>query len=276
MIERRADDFTERNYERLLDLAAESYRFVDIGEALDDSGPAPAVVWRHDVDYSPHRSLSLARIEHAKGLRCVYHFMLSSRYYNVLEPEVAALLREIAELGHFLGVHVDMDVFGKEEFPSEADIEARVDFERGVLEHCLGRRLTSMSFHNVTVNAQRLTAKAKLAGLHTADLAVKEKKLRYVSDSNGLWRYDRLDCVLSEPPCRRLMVLTHPVWWTSEACSPYQCLERCVAGRAEANLAFYVDILTRDGRLLPIAEASGLPQELIERVTAMSRRAAGE
>lgn len=276
MIERRAGDFTERDYERLLDLAAKTYRFVDIPEALDESDPAPAVVWRHDVDYSPHRALSLARIEHAKGLRCVYHFMISSRYYNLFEPEISTLFQEISALGHFVGLHLDMDVFGREGAPSEADIEARVDFERQVLEHCLGRPLTSMSFHNVTVNAERLAIKPRLAGLDNAHPAVLEKRLRYVSDSNGLWRHERLDSVLAEPPCRRLMVLTHPVWWTAEACSPYQCLERCVNGRAEANLAFYVDVLTRDGRLLPIAEASGLPQELIKRVTAVSRRAAGE
>lgn len=276
MIERRKDDFTERDYARLLDLAAASYRFVDIPEALDDSDPTPAVVWRHDVDYSPHRALSLARVEHAKGLRCVYHFMISSRYYNVLEPEISDLLRQISDLGHFLGLHVDMDVFGKSDVPSEVDIEARVLLERNVLEHCLDRPLTSFSFHNVVVNAGRLAEKTKLAGLDNASVAVKEKSMRYVSDSNGLWRYERLDAVLSEPPHRRLMVLTHPVWWTAESCSPYQCLERCVTGRAEANLAFYIDLLTRDGRLLPIAEASGLPKDLVERVTAATRRAAGE
>ncbi len=271
MIKRHRDDFTERDYARLLDLAAQSYCFVDIPEALDNSGPAPAVVWRHDVDYSPHRALSLARIEHANGLRCVYHFMISSRYYNIFEPDVAPLLRQISDLGHFVGLHTDMDVFGARTVLSDAEIEERVAFERHCLEFCLGRPLTSMSFHNVTLHRDRLASTDSVGGLRNAYMAVKDQRLHYVSDSNGLWRHERLDSVLTRAPVRRLMVLTHPVWWTREACNPYQCLERCVTGRAEANLHAYIDVLTRDDRIQPIADASGLPQDLVDRVTAPSR-----
>jgi hypothetical protein len=269
-----AEDFTENNYARLIELAAQSYRFVDLPEALDDPDPSPAVVWRHDVDYSPHRALALAQVEQSRGLRCVYHFMVSSRYYNVLEPEVSTILRRIGDLGHHVGLHFDMDVFdvfGAGESPSQEAIDRQMAFERDVLAMVLRRPLTSMSFHNVTLNAELLVESATIACLRNAQAAVKRGEFRYVSDSNGVWRYDRLDAVLAGPASRRLMVLTHPEWWTPEQATPFERLARCIAGRADANLAFYVKLLNRDGRLLAISESIGLPQVLIERFLAPSR-----
>ena len=125
--------FTETSYERILDLASARYQFLDYGE----SEPEPFLIWRHDIDYSPQRAMTMARLEAARGLRCVYHVLLSGRYYNVLEPEVGAILREIVTLGHSLGLHFDMDVFGTGS-ASHHQLVERISLEKTILETVLG------------------------------------------------------------------------------------------------------------------------------------------
>ena len=52
----------------------------------------------------------------------------------------------------------------------------------------------------------------------------------YVSDSNGYWRFRRLDAVLADADVERLHVLTHPEWWPPEPMSPRARLERSARG----------------------------------------------
>lgn len=264
------DSFTEAEYAELLRIAAGKYRFVDLAEAetmgIGAETEQPIIIWRHDVDFSPHRALAMAKIEHALGIQCVYHFLLSGSYYNVLEPEVSRLVAHIGALGHHLGLHFDMDVFGVDSDPGEVQVVERAAFERNILEAVVNRPLTSFSFHNYTLNAQRLVSAPMIAGLPNFAGSPVLTSFRYVSDSSGLWRYDRLRDVLVEKSCSRLLVLTHPLWWPPEALTPLERVERCISGRAARNLAFYVRILARDGRLNTIAERSGLSSELIASV----------
>ena len=70
----------------------------------------------------------------------------------------------------------------------------------------------------------------RLAGLPNAYAAALEARYDYVSDSNGYWRFRRLDAVLADADVERLHVLTHPEWWPPEAMSPRARLERSARG----------------------------------------------
>jgi len=257
------DPFTEAEYSDLLALAASRYDFVDLGDLSKTN--CPSIVWRHDIDYSPHRALRMAEIEHEQGLQGVYHVMLASRYYNAFEPEIVRILQKIAALGHHIGLHFDLDTFGESGKYAEEEIERQIRLERDVLESLCRVTLTSMSFHNYTLNAERLLESEMVVGLPSASTPSFFKNILYVSDSNGMWRYQRLRDVLKADPVPRLMVLTHPEWWTPEPMTPYQRLERCISGRADNNLGAYIRVLVRDGRLTPIAERAGLPADQIQR-----------
>jgi hypothetical protein len=246
-------EFTEANYRRLLVLAAERYAFCDYGQEAHDRR---SVAWRHDVDYSPHRALALARMENAQGLRCIYHVLPTGRYYNVLEPEIAEIFHDIAELGHFLGLHFDLDVFG-EQIEVDADaVVRRITLEKEILEAVTGAQLRSMSFHNYGLNQGRLLELETICGMTNIAAHSVRSQYKYVSDSNGIWRFDRLEDVLGQDH-RRLHVLTHPEWWTPTAMSPLDRLDRCIAGRARAARRFYADVMKRDGRYADIAARIG-------------------
>ena len=88
--------------------------------------PAPHVLWRHDVDYSLHRALVLARIEAELGARATYFLSLHSDLYNVLEPAVHARAREIAALGHWIGLHFDAGFYADGSLDERAAWEGRV------------------------------------------------------------------------------------------------------------------------------------------------------
>ena len=58
-----ASDFTTATYAGLLDLAKHHFKFIRFNEIKDNGR---FILWRHDIDCSPHRALHLAKIEYKK------------------------------------------------------------------------------------------------------------------------------------------------------------------------------------------------------------------
>lgn len=246
-------DFTDAEHRRLLELAASKYRFASYAQTTTE----PFVIWRHDVDYSPHRALAFAKMESELGLRCIYHVLLSGRYYNAFEPEIADILRQIGAFGHEIGLHFDMDVVPDSASFDPVKVIERIAFEKRVLETITGAPVASMSFHNFTLHKARLDLTEHLCGMTNASARRFQDGFKYVSDSNGIWRYDRLSDVLNASPFPRLHVLTHPIWWTPEPMHPVNRLRRVIDGRARANFDFYTAVMKRDGRFTALAERLG-------------------
>lgn len=250
----KSNDFTEDEYIRLLEVASRKYTFVH----YDETPPGPLVCWRHDIDYSPQRALAMARIEAERSLKCIYHVFLNSRYYSIFEPAVTAILEEIRELGHVLGLHFDMDVLGTGDSTGTDRILERIDFEKSVLEKLLHQPMRSISFHNYVLNQERLTRTDSIHGMINVCAPAIWDGYKYVSDSNGIWRHEQLRDVLSREPYDRLHVLTHPVWWTPTPQTAMERLRRAVEGRAKSGIDFYLSLLKRDGRFEQIADQIGL------------------
>lgn len=249
-------DFTEAAYDELLSIASERYEF----KGSDISGKLPVVCWRHDVDYSPHRALAMARLEAKRGVRCVYHILCSSRYYNILEPEISNIICEISHLGHELGLHFDMDVFNGREV-SKDDVFQRITIEKTLLEAVSNETLVSFSFHNHVLHLSEIVEEASVCGMINLASPSFYKPTKYLSDSNGFWRYESLRTLLEGDIYDKLHILTHPVWWTPEDILPMQRVFRTVEGRARSNRNIYIQTMERDGRLRKIGEKIGVTDE---------------
>src|SRR5262245_42900343 len=91
-------DFTEAEFRELVRLAKRRYRFIGYPEAI--AAEQPSILWRHDIDVSPHRALALARIESDEGVRSTWFILLHSEHYNALEAEITHVLAELPRLGH--------------------------------------------------------------------------------------------------------------------------------------------------------------------------------
>ncbi len=239
----RWSEFTEDGYRQLLDLAREKYRFSTFAEQGEDRH----VLWRHDVDISMHRALRLAQIEHERGVISTFFFMLRSSFYTLAEPEILDRARRITDMGHKVGLH-----FQPEGWPgmswNSTTIERYVTEDRDRLALLLDRPIDAVSFHNPDQTGLDILESTMIAGLPNTYSKELREKYGYCSDSNGYWRFSPLGTVLAERTHERLQVLTHPGWWTPEPMPPRARIERCIAGRAAANMQRYDRDLLEAGR----------------------------
>ena len=106
------------------------------------------MLWRHDVDCSVHRALALARIEAEAGVSSTYFLLFHGWFYNLLERPVLDRAREIMELGHWLGLHFDVDFYPG---LSVEGLSERLAVERGDAGGADGARPPLFSFHNPDV-----------------------------------------------------------------------------------------------------------------------------
>jgi len=238
MTESTENDFTEASYRALLDRARSRFRFCRFGEAADESGVA---LWRHDIDFSPHRALALARLENERGLTATYFVLLGSAFYNPFEPDVRGILRAISALGHDIGLHYDATTT---EGGVEAHVE-RLEFETKALIQHLGVDIRAFSLHNPSVSADVRLDAGRYSGLINASAPTLRERFSYASDSNGRWRFRSLHEVIEDPAVTRLYALTHPEWWTPEVMPPSRRVERCIKGRADRVGAEYRAFLSQ-------------------------------
>src|SRR4051794_6801842 len=149
------EDFTDGSYREILTIAKERYAFEPFGTHAD----GPHVLWRHDVDYSVHRAVALARLEAELGARATYFVSLHSDLYNPLEPAVHDRLREIAALGHWLGVHFDAG------FYAGAPLDEKAAWEARVLSESLEVPVGAVSLHNPSVSGTQDLDAEELGGM---------------------------------------------------------------------------------------------------------------
>ena len=237
-------DFTEEHYRELLRLAKRNYRFVAFtDESLLETGEK-SILWRHDVDLSPHRARALARIEAEEGIRATYFVLLHSELYNGLEPEVVRIFAEIAALGHAIGLHFDPQIYGE-----RGELHALLQMERHLLETTMAVPIEAFSWHDpYQGNWIESANAASIGGMVNAYSGAIRDRFSYLSDSHGVWRFRRLHDVLAEATEAHLQVLTHPEWWTPDSMAPRARVSRAIEGRAARNERFYDDSLDAIGR----------------------------
>jgi len=231
-------DFTRKNYRQILKLAKSKYVFKFFN---DDLSTDKFILWRHDVDYSPQSALALARIEKEEGVYSTFFLLLHSEFYNLLERENTDCFKEILKYGHKLALHFDCSFYNVN---SINQLEDRLQFESSFLSNIFESEINVFSFHNPFEFALSCEAES-YAGLINTYSSTFKKNIGYCSDSNGYWRYERLEDVIRTEKHNKLQALTHPEWWQEEVMSPKQRMLRCVQGRAEKNIQQYDQFLKK-------------------------------
>jgi hypothetical protein len=237
------EGFTETAYRGLLQALKEgSYRFARYGDSASDRH----VLWRHDVDVSMHRAVRLAEIEAEQGAFATYFLNPRCVFYNLLEPELAALAKRLTSLGHELGLHFDAGAFDVPVWKREA-LEQAVARERSLIEMVLEAPIRAVSWHNPDLSNLLDFPDETIGGLVNAYSASLRRDYAYGSDSNGYWRFKPIGKLIAEGH-PRLHLLTHPEWWTPEPLAPSERIDRAILGRARAVRRDYDALLARGGR----------------------------
>lgn len=230
-------DFTERNYERLLKLIKNKTVFYDELEKYN-----VFTLWRHDVDFSVHRAYSLAKIESKNNIKATYFFQLGSVFYNIFEQEIKDLVLNILSLGHQIGLHFDPTQY---EIQSKEDLENYLSFEKKILENLFQIHVKVFSFHNPTEDILKYDDFEYVNMINT--YAEFFKKISYCSDSNGYWRHENLEIFLKKENHKQ-QILTHPNWWQKKVLSPNDRVNRSIKGRQKKAFSFYFNLLKECGR----------------------------
>lgn len=226
------EDFTLASYRRVLELARKGYSFRGFRSFESNER---FILWRHDLDHSISAGLRLARLEAELDVRATYFVLPGSDFYNILSVDSLRALEKIKKLGHEFGLHFDASRYSIE---SEEDLSKWLTKERMLLADCCGLNVAAFSFHNPNELALSFR-KFEYAGMVNTYAAYFRDNVGYCSDSNGIWRHERLQDVLEADSFNRLQVLTHPEWWAHDSCSPRVRLFRCVDERSRELLRGY-------------------------------------
>lgn len=231
-------DFTESNYENLLGKIDNKTIFYD---EIDTQ--SSFALWRHDVDFSVHRAYALACLEKKMNVKATYFIQLGAMFYNIFEEEIKELILNILSLGHQIGLHFDPTQY---KINTKEGLEKYLTFEKDILENLLKTQIKVFSFHNPTEEILKYDD-FKYAGMINTYAKYFKENVEYCSDSNGYWRYKRLEDFLNEKHTK-IQVLTHPTWWQKEVMSPRNRIQRCIDGRAKNTSKKYDGLLDEYGR----------------------------
>jgi len=243
-------DFTEARYRDYLRVAKNrrQFGFYPDSEQTGDGNS----IWRHDVDVSLERALRLAIIESEEGLTATYFLHFHNPFYNLLDANSLSIVHRIRELGHEIGLHFEVYFYQQQgELKKQSDLENFISKEKEWFYEWLGFSCRVVSFHNPDTGVILDYSQFSLAGLINASSEYFRKDYEYVSDSNGYWRFSRLEDVLKSSKAMRLHILTHPEWWTENILSTEERFDSAVRDRTEKQIEEYKAHLKVYKRLMP-------------------------
>lgn len=235
------DDFTENAYRIMLTDALDYYTFTNY---IDFEGlTTPFIIKRHDVDFSVHRALALAKIENELGIKATYFFNPHCEFYNLFEREISDKIIEIKSLGHKIGLHFDSHYWGILE---QKQLDEFLLIDKNLMDTVFKIDVQEFSFHNTTP----FTMSCKepyYSGLLNVYSNRFFDDINYCSDSNGFWRYERMPEIISSRKYEKIQLLTHPEWWVEKVESPWKKIQTAIIGRSNKNLDLYKNHLKRNG-----------------------------
>jgi hypothetical protein len=182
-------------------------------------------ILRHDVEFSLERALDLAKLEHeALKIQSSYFIQTRNNTYNILSRQNRALIKEIYQLGHTIGLHVNSAGFS-----SIDEIRQIIKKDIAFFSHALDVPMDRFSFHRPT--PELLQANLKMEQLINAygedyfqyDPHFNEKELGiyYFSDSEHSWKYNH-PFVMKDKKIKKFQLLTHPDSWSTQGADNLQ------------------------------------------------------
>lgn len=208
--------FSYEDYKEIIRIIQSTGRQAGYEEALKRD---KFIIMRHDVEYSVERAYDLAKVESSMDFTSTWFFQWTNNSYNILSRKNQALIREMHERGHVIGLHYALNGL--------SDMEAvrkQIAKEMEILSEMFGFPITQFSVHRPS--ADILRENIKLPGILNAyqdefftfaDKVTEETRLdvKYMSDANHIWRYGYPDKE-NITGFDKVQILTHPFAWTKK------------------------------------------------------------
>ncbi|MES2984404.1 MAG: hypothetical protein V4735_04355 [Pseudomonadota bacterium] len=216
-------EFSPAGYGHLLTaIKTHGYRTIPFDAAVQTTEPSRRLLLRHDIDFSLDYAHAMATQEAAMGLTATYFVMLRSPMYNLMSRHNATRLRDIAAMGHAIGLHFDA-AYNQ---GSERSLAAWIRFEAETLSALAATPVTAFSLHQPSpeVLQQNILIEGLVNTYHPTQLAA----FTYLSDSNRDWR-GKDPIALMQAGTPHIHLLTHPMWWMNENPTTHGCWDDVIA-----------------------------------------------
>ncbi len=189
------------------------------------------VILRHDIDNDIAKALELAKVEADLGISSTYFVLVSCDFYNVFSARNARMLKELALLGHVIGLHFDELRYPEIKVPEDAC--SLIQREARLLEQVLGTPVTSVSMHRPS--KMILEADLQIPGIVNSYGQTYFKEFKYLSDSRRRWR-EPVEEIIAKETYDRLHILTHAIWYNETELDIHDTIAAFIRG---GNLSRY-------------------------------------
>jgi len=174
---------------------------------------------RHDVEFSPHDAVEIAKIDHELGISSTFFFQTNSGAYNLSSFKNQERLRFIDSLGHHVGLHFYVTQLEENDWKG---LYQELDRQTEILAIALGQRIDRFSFHRPPKWALA-RREDYMNGMINAygpsffefTLDCQPGNIKYFADSNHQWKYGY---ALDEFPHQQYQILLHPDEWSQAGC----------------------------------------------------------
>lgn len=221
-------DFTYLAYEEMLALLKNN-RYEICNYETYRQHPR-CVILRHDVDFSLEAALNFAKLEHKNAVRSSYFILLATSFYNIFHREACDIIKEIAAMGHDIGLHFDEANYS---ISNEEELSHYVQKEVLLMSQGLGMDVRSVSMHRPS----KWLLEADLQFDKVINSYSKKffNDFKYLSDSRMYWRED-VYRIIESNAYEQLHILTHPIWYGSENGTMREKLEEFI--RAQKYICY--------------------------------------
>ena len=206
-------DFTLDHYRECLSLALKkSYAFFPLSLYEDAIKVDRSILNRHDVDTQLDIALEMAVIENSLGISSTYFLRFHSHAYSLMNIKHANIAKQIASLGHEIGLHYEPDFYSM----IGSEFNKCVDSEILLLSEICNTTIRSAVPHE-----PRRTKRWKLDSDIRKRLSITVEaydkclidNFKYISDSSCNWREGSMFYHIQNESYNKLYILTHPYWW---------------------------------------------------------------
>jgi len=174
------------------------------------------------VEFSPERAYALAKFENEMNITSSYFFQITNNAYNTLSKRNIDLLREIADMGHHLGLHFHLNGM-----TDMQQISAHIKYEAVLLSNYLDIQIDRFSFHrpppivlenNIQIDGL-INAYAPEFFTYYSENGMPPHHLdvKYIADSKNSWQYTAPYPYPNEDfflKYNKIQILCHPYTWT--------------------------------------------------------------
>lgn len=205
--------FSYEYYKHMLKMAIEEGYFLSSFERYDKSNKKTVII-RHDVDYTLNGVYQLADIEKSLNVTATYMFRVHAHEYNLCAPHVMSMINYLKSHGHGIGLHYETTAIA---IALKVDPRKILENDITLLGQIIESTVRSGSEHRDISHV--IHEAPYYHELHDprdyfefwAMAPEYCREMKYLSDSNGVWREGDLTQHIGRYD--RFQILVHPDWW---------------------------------------------------------------